>query len=81
MSSYKTPLQAIRSYCLECSCSCSGTVKDCPEDECSLHPYRFGKNPYIKANITDERLLQLKENGRRLAEWNKSKAASPEDRI
>ena len=82
MGNSKTPLQAIRSYCLECSCGSANTVKECSADDCSLYPYRFGKNPFYRSNMTDESLRRLKENGRRLAEWNRSKAtASLEDKI
>lgn len=40
-----TPLKSIRLKCLDC---CSGSiieVRHCPADDCSLHLYRFGKNP------------------------------------
>lgn len=48
----KSPVDAIRLFCLEC-CGSSlefgredAAVRDCPnEHNCSLWPYRFGKNP------------------------------------
>ena len=39
------PLKAIRLKCLDCSCWQHKEVRLCPAKECTLHPYRFGKNP------------------------------------
>lgn len=36
-------VKQIRKRCLDCSVT-TNRVSDCEED-CSLHPYRFGKNP------------------------------------
>lgn len=47
-----TPIKAIRAKCLDCCCGSSNEVRLCPCPECSLYPYRFGKNPYIR--LTDE---------------------------
>lgn len=40
-----TPLKAIRTKCLDCSAFQPKEVRLCPDKECSLFPYRFGKNP------------------------------------
>lgn len=40
-----TPLKAIRLKCLDCMCGAKHEVKLCSSDDCSLFPYRFGKNP------------------------------------
>jgi hypothetical protein len=42
-----TPLKAIRANCLECCCDSAHEVRLCPTKNCPLHPYRFGKNPYL----------------------------------
>ena len=59
-----TPIKAIRLKCLDCCCGSSDVVAQCPCDDCSLHPYRFGKNPYVK--LSDEererRSKQAREN-------------------
>lgn len=47
-----TPMKAIRAKCLDCCCGQVNEVRICPCDDCSLHPFRFGKNPNIK--LTDE---------------------------
>lgn len=44
---YKTPLKAIRAWCLCCS---SGTseVRKCTAIDCQLWPFRMGTNPFHK---------------------------------
>lgn len=49
-----SPLKAIRIKCLDCCCGQSNEVKLCPTEDCALWPYRFGKNPYRKREMTDE---------------------------
>lgn len=41
----RTPLKAIRTKCLDCSCWQPKEVRLCAHIDCSLYPYRFGKNP------------------------------------
>ena len=57
-----TPLKAIRAKCMDCCCGQYKEVELCPCKDCSLYPYRFGKNPNIK--LTEEqraaRVLNLK---------------------
>ena len=43
-----TPLRAIRTKCLDCSCFQSKEVKLCPMTDCNLYSYRFGHNPARK---------------------------------
>ena len=43
-----TPIKAIRVKCLDCCCGSAREVELCPILDCSLYPYRFGKNPNIK---------------------------------
>lgn len=43
-----TPIKAIRAKCLDCCCGQVNEVKMCPCSDCSLYPYRFGKNPKLK---------------------------------
>lgn len=42
-----TPLKAIRLKCLDCCCGQAREVRDCSCPDCSLYPYRFGKNPAL----------------------------------
>lgn len=59
-----TPIKAIRLKCLDCCCNSSDEVAQCPCEDCSLYPYRFGKNPYVR--LSDEererRSRQAREN-------------------
>lgn len=54
MPEITTPLKAIRSKCIDCCCNQISEVKLCPASDCPLHPFRFGKNPYRKRELTDE---------------------------
>ena len=49
-----TPLQAIRQKCLDCCCGYSREVARCPFDNCSLYPFRFGKNPNSSNRVLSE---------------------------
>jgi rhamnogalacturonyl hydrolase YesR len=48
-----TPLEAIRAKCLDCVYD-AGEVKLCTVVKCPLHAFRFGKNPYVKRQMTEE---------------------------
>ena len=50
----KSPLRAIRQYCLECSCGSAYEVKNCVIHDCELYPFRLGNNPFRKREMTDE---------------------------
>lgn len=47
-----TPIKAIRAKCMDCCCGSAKEVELCPIHDCSLYPYRFGKNPNIR--LSDE---------------------------
>lgn len=40
-------LKAIRAWCLDCSAYNRAEVKRCQLNDCSLYPYRMGKNPNL----------------------------------
>lgn len=51
------PVSAIRQFCIECVGGggrkrASKMVRECPAVKCPLHPFREGKNPYHKLNLT-----------------------------
>lgn len=64
------PVKAIRAKCLDCCCGSSAEVKQCPSKDCSLYPFRLGKNPYrTRREYTPEqrealraRLSQIRPN-------------------
>lgn len=41
----KTPLQAVRHFCLDCCCESSKEVELCPASTCPIWPFRFGTYP------------------------------------
>ena len=47
----RTPLQAIRLKCLDCTCQQPKEIRECTITSCPLHPFRFGTNP----NLTGKR--------------------------
>ncbi len=49
-----TPLRAIREKCLACCYGDFEEVASCPAHFCSLHPYRFGKNPKQQLSLFHE---------------------------
>lgn len=57
-----TPLKAIRAKCLDCMCGQNAEVKSCPCEGCALHPFRLGKNPFIKKReYTEEQKRAMSE--------------------
>ena len=53
MNEIKSPVKAIRAFCLECV-STANEVKACSAPSCPLFPFRFGKNPFVKREMTEE---------------------------
>ena len=67
-----TPVKAIKAYCLQCCLESAMEVKLCPSEECPLHPFRQGKNPFYKARkLTEE---QKQRNIERLRMFNSQKS-------
>lgn len=49
------PVKAIRAFCLECCGDNRKDVLECTAPQCSLYPFRLGKNPYrTKRELSDE---------------------------
>jgi hypothetical protein len=44
----KTPLQALRAHCLDCSGFEPGEVRQCTVTSCPSWPFRFGRSPWRK---------------------------------
>lgn len=49
-----SPLRAIREKCLDCSGGSRQELSQCPVKGCPLHPFRFGRNPFITRMMTPE---------------------------
>lgn len=41
-----SPIKAIRSKCVDCTCGHTKEIKECVITKCPLHPFRMGKNPF-----------------------------------
>ncbi len=61
-----SPAKAIRAYCLDCCLESPTEVKLCAASGCPLHPFRFGKNPFLKRTYTDEQRKAMSERARRI---------------
>lgn len=69
-----SPLKAIRAKCLDCCCDQAYEVKLCPcEKTCALWPFRLGKNPYRKNNLTEEDRALRAERMKAVRALNKRK--------
>lgn len=55
-------LKVIRAKCLDCCCGQAIEVRLCPCDNCPLHEFRMGKNPYNKRVLSEERKQQMREH-------------------
>ncbi len=53
--------KAIRAFCLECLGWSSDEVKRCSAPLCPLHPFRFGKDPSVKMDLTEEQRRKIGE--------------------
>lgn len=56
-----SPLKAIKAKCLDCCCEQINEVKLCPVVDCPLYPFRFGKNPFSKRELTEEQKEVLRQ--------------------
>lgn len=66
MQQTKNPVKAIRLKCLDCCCGSIKEVDLCPCKDCSLYPFRYGKNPYSKRTYSEEQLAAMRERMRNL---------------
>jgi hypothetical protein len=44
----RPPMKVFRQLCLECMGGSSLLVRECENEDCPMHSYRFGKNPNVK---------------------------------
>ena len=66
-----SPAKAIRRYCLECCRESVDEVRRCPAENCVLHHFRFGKNPFrTRREMSSEQKERMSEI---LAEARKKK--------
>ena len=63
----KSPMQAIRAKCLDCSGGSADNVRHCPITDCPLFMFRMDKNPLRKPRSAEQR-AQAAERMRKLHE-------------
>ena len=56
---FKTPVKAIRVFCLDCCCGSRTDVRMCTRLNCSLYPFRMGRRPSKEERSKLARNLQL----------------------
>lgn len=61
-----SPLRAVRLKCLDCSSYQLNEVKECNITNCPLHPFRLGKNPFRKRELTEEQKEAMAERMRKI---------------
>lgn len=54
-------LRAVLYYCYGCSSYQLSEVKNCTVTNCPLYPFRLGKNPFRKREVTDEERQKMRE--------------------
>lgn len=64
----KSPIKAIRAFCVECMGGQPREVKFCAAPRCPLFAFRMGKNPYIKRELTEEQRLAFAERAKKARE-------------
>ena len=64
----KSPLKAIRAFCLSCCGDSAYEVKECTSKNCPLKPFRFGKNPYAKRQLSEEQRMAASERMKKARE-------------
>ena len=63
----KSPIKAIRAFCLQCLGGSAADVKTCTVEHCALWHFRHGKNPYRKPPTEKQREAGRKNARRMLA--------------
>ena len=59
-------LRAIKLKCLDCSTYNILEIKECPVKNCPLYPFRLGKNPFRKRELSEEERNKLSERMKNL---------------
>ena len=72
-------LRAVRAKCLECSAGSPKEVDLCPVTDCSLYPFRYGKNPFrAKREMSDKQREEVKERLTKARKAKKEERGLPE---
>ena len=63
-------LRAIKLKCLDCSTYNINEIKECPVKNCPLYPFRLGKNPFRKRELSEEERNKLSERMKNIKKGN-----------
>ena len=63
-----SPVKAIRAKCIDCCCGSAHEVRLCTCEDCALWAFRFGKNPYLHREMTEEQKAAAAERLRKARE-------------
>ena len=69
----KSILRAVRKKCLDCCCYQENEVKLCPSTNCTLFPFRLGRNPHNKKKSSMTTEQKEVASNRLRSYWNKKK--------
>ena len=61
-----SPIKAIKEHCSECMCWVRAEVLGCTDKLCPLYPFRLGKNPGLKRELTEEQKEALSDRAKKL---------------
>lgn len=70
VSENRNVLRAIKLKCLDCSTYNINEIKECPVKNCPLYPFRLGKNPFRKRELSEEERNKLSERMKNLKRNN-----------
>ena len=65
VSQNKNVLRAIRLKCYDCSAYQINEVNNCNITTCPLFPFRSGKNPFLRREMTDEEKKEIRDRLRK----------------
>ena len=66
-------LKAIRLKCMDCVCQQIVEVRECPSNDCPIHPYRMGRNPpEKKRKLSEQTLAAMRERAAARAKANQT---------
>lgn len=71
-------LRVIRTKCMDCCCGSYNEVILCTAENCPLHPFRQGKDPY-KRKLSDAQLEELRKGRLQSTGFSKAKTANAAD--
>ena len=71
MGKKRCSIKIMRRFCLDCMGNNKIAVRECPTDDCLLHPFRLGKNPSLKGKGKSKaEMAQIRAQRRPLGKEN-----------